>query len=370
MKDFSQPQMDRMLDWICAIQQIPAPTFKEAQRSAYLQSQFHQLGLASVMRDPSGNVLACWPGGKSRPLVISAHLDTVHPQMEPLPIERTSSRITGPGVADNSTSLAALLTLAEKLSSDQIHYPGDIWLAADVGEEGLGNLSGMNALVDRFQAHPLAYLVLEGLGLGQICHRSLGVIRYRVSAETAGGHSWVDYGVPSAIHELVQVMSRLVELDIPRNPRASLNIGIIQGGVSINTIAAAASFDLDLRAEDQSVLSQLDDWVLQAVKSQEKSGVILKINAIGSRPAGEIPASHPLVQLGLKVLQQVNVPATLEIGSTDANVPLSRGYPAICIGLTRGQHPHTHRETIEIEPLTRGMAQLLGLVANVWDLNS
>lgn len=366
MNLFSQAQFNRFVDWIGTIQQIPAPTFHEGQRAAYMQSEFARLGMLEVVQDDSGNVLARWPGGNAKPLVISAHLDTVHSDTTPLPLERTDVRLIGPGVADNSTGLAALLGLADKFAAEDIHYPGDIWLAANVCEEGLGNLAGMQALVNRFQGEVQAYLILEGLGLGQVCHRGLGVMRYRVTAETAGGHSWVDYGTPSAIHELVKVMADLTEWTPSHKPRSSLNIGIIQGGISVNTIAPQAHFDLDLRAEDQNALLRLNDRVRRAVQAQEKPGVHFTLESIGNRPAGEIPAGHPLVRLATDILQLLDIPVTLEIGSTDANFPLSCGYPAICIGLTRGGFPHTARETIEIEPLKLGLEQLRSFVTRTW----
>lgn len=366
MNPLTPSLLDHWLEWICTIQQIPAPTFNESLRAAFLKTEFTRLGLTDIELDSRGNVLARSPGGKARPLIISAHLDTVHRAESPLPLVRTDSRITGPGVADNSTSLAALLVLAELLKENQLSNSGDIWLVADVCEEGLGNLAGMQAVVDRFQDQPVAYIILEGLGLGQVCHRGLGVVRYQVKAETAGGHSWVDYGSPSAIHELAQVVADLTELTVPQKPRASLNVGIIQGGTSINTIASQARFELDLRAEDQTTLSRLTERVRRVILRHEKNGVAFAIEPIGNRPAGEIPVNHPLVLLAQDVLRQLNIPVTLEIGSTDANIPLSRGYPAVCIGLTRGSFPHTPREYIEIQPLTAGFQQLLNLIERIW----
>ncbi len=366
MNSLSPTLMEQWIDWICTIQQIPAPTFREKDRAAFMQAEFMRLGLSDVQTDQSGNVLARWPGGDARPLVISAHLDTVHRSEDPLPQFRTDSRLTGPGIADNSTSLAALLVLASVLKENQAPSPGDIWLAADVCEEGLGNLAGMRALVDRFQGTPCAYLILEGLGLGQVCHRGLGVERYKVKAQTAGGHSWVDYGAPSAIHELAQVVADLADMTIPQNPRASLNVGIIQGGTSVNTIASLASFELDLRAEDQLSLSRLSERVRRLITRRDSPGVEFSIEPIGQRPAGELPPDHPLVKLAADVLQQLTIPATLEIGSTDANIPLSRGFPAICLGLTHGGHPHTAREYIEIAPLQSGLQQILNLIDRVW----
>ncbi|MHB1480728.1 MAG: M20/M25/M40 family metallo-hydrolase [Bellilinea sp.] len=369
MISLSPRSFDEVLDWICAIQQIPAPTFQEQERAAYLFEEFKRLGYSLVEQDAAGNILARWAGGPGKALLVSAHLDTVHRDLKGLPIDRAGNRITGPGVADNSTGLAALLMLARHLSEVQPQYPGDIWLAADVCEEGLGNLAGMRALVDRFSDQVFAYLILEGLGLGQVCHRGLGVNRFQVTAETAGGHSWVDFGAPSAIHELAKVVAELADLSLPEKPRSSLNVGVIQGGTSINTIASRAHFLLDLRAEDQLTLLRVCDRAKQSILSHQKTDVKIVIEQIGMRPAGEIPGEHPLVLLGRDVLNQLKTQSALEIGSTDANIPLSRGYPAICIGLTRGNFPHTLREYIEVEPLKIGLAQLLMLVDQVWRIS-
>lgn len=368
MIEISPSHFDDVLAWICKIQQIPAPTFNEEIRANFMFEEFKRLGFLHIEHDSSGNVLARWPGGEGKPLVVSAHLDTVHQDQNPLPLERTETHITGPGVADNSTGLAALLSMGHYLIETRHEYPGDIWLAANVCEEGLGNLAGMRALVDRFGGDVQAYLILEGLGLGQVCHRGLGVTRLRISAETHGGHSWVDYGTPSAIHELARVAVKLADLSLPAKPRTSLNIGIIEGGTSINTIASKAHFLLDLRSEDQSTLSRVRDRVRQIVSSYDSKGVNFTVDQIGERPAGELPAGHPLVRLALEVLSQLATPSALEIGSTDANIPLSECYPAICIGLTRGSFPHTAQENIEIEPLKTGLTQLHLLMERVWGI--
>ncbi len=367
MKKISAELVNYVLEQTCAIQQIPAPTFSESERAEYVLKAFQSLDLEDVYMDEVGNVFGCLPGTGDRELVISAHLDTVHPLGSVLPLQKSPDRITGPGIGDNSLGLAALLGLAHWLKETNTILPGRVWLAANVCEEGLGNLRGMNALVDRFEADPIAYIILEGMGLGQICHRGLGVIRYRVTAETAGGHSWVDYGQPSAIHELAAVVSRLDEISLPKKPRTTLNVGIIQGGTSINTIASNAWFDLDLRSEDHNTLSKLVSRFKRTVESRERNGVTFKTEMIGSRPAGVLGSNHPLINLCSAVLSKLDITSTLEIGSTDANIPLSRGYPAVCIGLTKGGSPHTHNEYIEIEPVRTGMEQLIQIVIQAWD---
>ncbi len=362
--------IERVVERAISIQQVPAPTFAETARAALVRRLFIQEGLADVQNDDAGNVLARLPGqGNARPLVVSAHLDTVFPAGTDLTMRRDSAKVYAPGIGDNSLGVAALFALAWELKARQVPLPGDIWLVANVCEEGLGDLRGMNAVVERFGGEVTAYLVLEGMSLGRVYHRGLGVRRYRITARTAGGHSWVDFGCPSAIHALASVVVRLNNLPLPEQPRTSLNVGVISGGTSVNTIAAQATLELDTRSEGKQALAALAAQVEQiAAQANQVDGVRVTCEVIGERPVGEIPADHPLVQLAVTCLQELGMPARLNIGSTDANAPLSRGYPAITIGLTQGAGAHTVGEFIEIQPLLQGLQQLFNLVPAAFSL--
>jgi tripeptide aminopeptidase len=254
------------------------------------------------------------------------------------------------------------------LRERRLSLPGDLWLVANVCEEGLGDLRGIRAVVDRFGALPLAYIVLEGMALGQVYHRGLGVRRYRLTVRTSGGHSWIDYGQPSAVHELTALSTRITALELPRTPRSTLNIGVISGGSSVNTIAAEAMLELDLRSEGAETLEALAAQVDQIARAAEKPGVSVELEIIGQRPSGEIPPDHPLVKLAQDCLRTVGIEPRLNIGSTDANLPLSRGIPAVTIGLTTGSRAHSVQEFINIEPLEKGMEQLIGLVSRAWEI--
>ncbi len=359
--------INRLLDLAVQIQQIPAPTFQEQARARYLQAAWKALGLHTE-QDEAGNVYALLRGGAGQAVVLSAHLDTVFPPDTPLDIHRTEERLAAPGIGDNSLGLAALVEVARAAVEGRLSLAGEVWLVANVGEEGLGNLRGMRSAVERFQGAPRAYLVLEGMALGMIYHRALSVQRYRITARTEGGHSWADYGRPSAIHELARLAAQLDALALPRTPRTSLNVGVFRGGVSINTIAPQAHLELDLRSESPEMLQWLSRQVNFLVGQANRPGVRITLENIGQRPGGEISASHPLVRLASECLQAQGVPPRLSIGSTDANIPLSRGYPAICIGLTRGSHAHTRKEYIEIPPLSQGMAALSTLLERIWTL--
>ena len=365
----------RLLDLAIAIQQISSPTFHETERAEFVRSRFAEEGLQDLEIDTTGNVYARLGSTKPRraaspahkPLVLSAHLDTVFPASVDLSIRHTSDRILAPGIGDNSLGVAGLFGLLWALRERSLSLPGDLWLVANVCEEGLGNLRGMRAVVDRFGASPLAYIVVEGMALGQIYLRGLGVQRYRIRVHTAGGHSWIDYGQPSAVHELTALATRLTALELPRQPRTSLNVGIISGGSSVNTIAAEAMLELDLRSESADSLKSLAGQVEQIVQSLQRPGVRVEMENIGQRPSGELPENHPLVKLAQACLRAVGIEPRLNIGSTAANLPLSLGFPSITIGLTAGGKAHTIHEYIQVAPLEKGVEQLVRLGSQAWD---
>jgi acetylornithine deacetylase/succinyl-diaminopimelate desuccinylase-like protein len=372
----NQSIVERVINLAEEIQQIPSPTFHETRRAEFVSGYFHNLGLDDTLLDECGNVYACLKGqGEKPPVVVTAHLDTVFPEDTNLTGTRTGEKISGPGIGDNSLGLAGLFGLYWALSetrSGQLggrSLPGDVWLVANVGEEGLGDLKGMRSVVDRFRGNVLAYVILEGMSLGQIYHRGLGVRRYEISVDTKGGHSWIDYGNPSAIHELADLVVKIKNLALPIEPRTTLNIGVISGGTSVNTIAGKASMQLDLRSvstlELGALLKQVESLVDQA--NLKGTGAIqVKAKIIGDRPAGEIPAEHPLVVLAEECHTINGISTRLNIGSTDANEPLSRGFPAVCIGLTTGGGSHTTSEFIELKPVGSGLQILADLVQAVF----
>jgi acetylornithine deacetylase/succinyl-diaminopimelate desuccinylase-like protein len=359
------------------IQQIPAKTFHEQQRGQFIYTTFQKSGLKNSFIDAAGNVYAQLKGrGERQPLVVSAHLDTVFPPGTDLTVKRSSEKITGPGIGDNSLGVAGLFGLYWALGvmdGGEIApslLAGDVWLVANVAEEGLGNLAGMKAVVDRFGKGALAYIVLEGMSLGQIYHRGLGVRRYRIKVHTKGGHSWVDYGSPSAIHQLAEIVVKFSHLALPVQPRTSLNVGLMSGGTSVNTIAADAHLELDLRSTSITVLEGISRQVEALVDEADRrgrEGSHAEAEVIGTRPAGEIPSDHPLVKLAVESYAANGIRVKLNIGSTDTNEPLSRGFPAICVGLTSGGGAHTLDEYIDTKPVSQGLKSLVDLVRSIFE---
>lgn len=352
--------IERVIDLAIQIQQIPAPTFYERERAEFIQSYFIQEELSDIETDGIGNVFARLPGqGSEAPVIVSAHLDTVFPLETDLHAQKFPDKVTGPGIGDNCIGLAGLMGLLWGIKERNIKLVSDLWLVANVGEEGLGDLQGIKEVVNRFADQVKAYIVLEGMALGQVYHRGLGVRRYRINITTPGGHSWVDYGKPSAVHELAVLVTELLEIPMSESPRTTMNVGVISGGTTVNTIASDAHVELDLRSEDVAALDQLVESVHETLKCRQKSAVKVEAEIIGQRPAGEISEDHPLVRLAGSCLEQLGIEPRFNIGSTDANIPLSLGYPAVCLGLTTGNGAHTQGEYINISPLQIGLEQLL-----------
>jgi acetylornithine deacetylase/succinyl-diaminopimelate desuccinylase-like protein len=207
---------------------------------------------------------------------------------------------------------------------------------------------------------------LEGLALGHIYHRAVGVKRYRITAKTRGGHSWSDYGEPSAVLELSKLVVQLSALKLPISPRTTMNVGKIHGGTSINVIPAEASLELDLRSEGASELVELVEGVERLIEAAGRPGIRFEAEVIGERPAGEMSANHPLVRLAEECLIEQGMEPHLTSGSTDANIPLSKGFPALVLGVTRGGGAHTKNEFMEVKPVAQGMEQLVRFVERVF----
>jgi tripeptide aminopeptidase len=358
------------LDLAVAVQQIPAPTGAETKRSSWVRDEFSRAGLADVTQDELGNVYGRVPGGANPALIVSAHLDTVFPAETDLTLTRTGDRIAGPGIADNSLGVAALIWLARSLREERVSLPVDLWLVANVREEGNGDLQGMKMVMDRLGSATGAVIVLEGAGLGRVVHQGVGSRRYRITAIAPGGHSWDDFGAASAVHELVCFAERLTHLCVPADPRTTYNIGLIQGGRSVNTIAESACLELDLRSVSAEVLQRLaaDVEAMVATSSDPARGVEVTAEIIGDRPVGAIADDHALVRICRAVLDALGVEVHTRPASTDANIPLSRGIPAVCIGLTKAGHVHRESEYLLSDPLQNGLRQLREVITRTSEL--
>jgi tripeptide aminopeptidase len=351
-----------VLELTALISAVPSPTGEETAKSLLVERLFATAGLATE-RDAIGDVVGVIPGrqpsatGASR-LVVAAHIDTVFPIGIPLEIKRSAGRLTGPGVGDNSVAVAAAIKLADLLRIAGEVPAVDVLLTGNVGEEGLGNLRGIREVLDS-HSDIGAVVALEGHNLGRVTHVAVGSRRFRISVRGPGGHSWGDFGRPNAIHGLSRLIAELDAIPWPRSPKTTMNVGMISGGVSVNTIAPEASCLLDLRSIDESALRRLSDRVTRLVdRSNRGDALEYTAESIGERPAGVVAADSPIVQIAANTLAALGLEPSFDASSTDANVPIAAGIPAVCVGLTTGGNVHRADEYIDLEPVSLGVTQL------------
>jgi len=364
--------MEDILAEAIQIQQIHAPTFHELARANHALSRFGNLGLEDTTIDAVYNTSGRLRGSnpESPALLISAHTDTVFTSDTDLTVRREKGRVYGPGLGDNSLGVAALIALADTLRQFHINPPADIWFLANSREEGLGDLGGIRAFYERHGKELGTAIVLEGMALGQVYHAGIAVRRLRIICQAEGGHSWQRFGEPNAIHTLVQIGAQVAKLQPPPTPKTTFNIGLIDGGHSVNSLATEASFYLDLRSQETAALADLEGQVMAIVRHFEATdSVAITVDVVGDRPAGTIDRTHPLVRAAEVALQTVGIQPSFEASSTDANLLLANGIPAVTIGITRGSHAHRPDEYIETGPIAAGLRQvlLLTLAASGWE---
>lgn len=340
---------------------IPAPTFEEAERAAYVAERMRTIGLADVYIDTIHNVSGVLSQGHSHPTtLVVAHLDTVFPRATPLEVRQTTKRLYGPSIGDNSVAVAAMLSVATVLRQLSEGPPGRVIFAASVGEEGLGNLRGIRALLDTWHGQVDTVIAVEGHGLDEVRIAGIGSTRLEVTFQGPGGHSWGAFGTPSAIHALGSAIQKIAQLKVSEHPKTTYNVGLVTGGESVNTIASCATMLVDLRSVLPASLRQLETRVARLLQGVERhSGVQISSRVVGQRPAAALDVQHPLCQGVRTIRQQLRLrPASFTASSTDANLPLSLGIPAVCLGITRGGLAHTIKEYIDIAPIPNGLNQL------------
>ena len=352
-----------IMDWQAELVAIPAPPFGEQARGQWLAERFVEAGLSGVETDIAGNVFGTMPSTTLPPestgpvIVISAHLDTVFPAGTPLKVVRDGDRLAAPGACDNGAGLAGLLAIAHALIKAEVELAAPLLFLGNVGEEGEGNLRGVrqlyngSALAQRIAAH----IVLDGAGAGPVVTQALGSSRYQLTVTGPGGHSFTDAGTPNPIAALASALAALADTALPMEPRTTLNLGTIRGGTSVNSIPESAEATIDFRSTEFEQLVRLEvalhraaedavgHWNRRA-KTRGKGAsytgtggnghglLSYSITKIGDRPAAVLPDDSQLLAALRAVDRHLGLRTELRLGSTDANIPLSLGVPALSIG--------------------------------------
>jgi acetylornithine deacetylase/succinyl-diaminopimelate desuccinylase-like protein len=366
---------DETLARQAALSAIPAPTGAEGPRAARVAAMFREAGLADVAIDAVGNVRG-WYGRSSPdegPVLLAAHLDTVFGPELDVSVARRGTRLEGPGIADNARGLAALVAIAHALTEADVRTARAVLFAATVGEEGHGDLRGVRHLLgpsDRPAVRPSAFIALDGAGVERIVHRALGSRRYRAMYRGPGGHSWSAFGVGNPAHAVGRATADIADLPTSHTPRSTCCVVRIGGGTGLNCIPQEAWLDLDLRSEDPRVLAQLDERVQKILAGALEPGLTLEVQRLGERPSGVTPRSHPLVLAAVAATRAVGQSHRLACASTDANVPIALGVPAIALGAGgRAGDAHLPTEWYDNTGGALGIVRALLVAAQVAGVN-
>jgi tripeptide aminopeptidase len=351
--------------------EIPAPSFQEEKRAEAVKALLAAEGL-TLHGDKLGNVIGELHGANSKDIIlITAHLDTVFPTGTPIRVQREGVRLLGPGISDNGTGLAGLIALARAIHQAHVVPQRTILFAGNVGEEGEGNLRGMRALIDAYRPNLRAVVVLDGSGTDHVTTKALASRRMEVVITGPGGHSWSDFGMANPINALVRGSVRFINTKISAVPRTTFNLGQIEGGTSVNSIPHEAKLKVDLRSESEDEIVRLEIAFRECMgagvkdemdnaRDRTKGRLDWKINIIGSRPGGELPADSPLLAALRSADEYLGNQSRIERSSTDANIPLSLGIDAIAIGAGgNGGGAHSLQEWYEPAERDLGLKRAL-----------
>lgn len=338
--------------------EIPAPSFKEEVRGKELQRVFGQIGLQNVRVDKVGNVLGTYPGAAPHPhLVIAAHLDTVFPEGTDVKVKRDGQVLRGPGIGDDCRGLAVLVAIAREMKKAGVQTDGTVTFVANVGEEGLGDLRGVKELFRTTLKDQIDnFISIDGTGV-HVTNVAVGSHRYRVTFKGPGGHSFGAFGMANPMGAMGRAIAKIQELQVPRQPKTTFNVGRIGGGTSVNSIPFEGWMELDMRSSDPAALAAIDASIARAIDAAVveenarwgKAGAIsVTKELVGDRPAGNTPENSAIVRAGLAAATALGFSANLGEGSTDSNIPMSMKIPAVTIGGGgRGREAHALTESFD-----------------------
>lgn len=326
-----------------ALCQIPAPSHREKEKAEYVLKLFRETGLLDVHMDEVWNVLGRWPGTGGGPTVmLAAHTDTVFPMETDVTVRQEGSRYYCPGINDDTHAVAEIMAVAKAMVRCDLHAKGDIIFCANVCEEGLGDLKGVKHIFQH--GHTIdAFVSVDNPVTGGVVYTATGSRRYQVTFTGSGGHSFADFGLPNPIHAMGRAIAAISDFQAPRQPKTTFNVGVVSGGTSVNTISGSASLLMDIRSDSDSELERLTGEFLQAVDraveaensrwAPDQPPVKAEVEVKGVRPAGTQPPDCPIVKAAFEAARMLNIqPELRDESSTDANIPISMGIPAIAVG--------------------------------------
>ena len=367
--EFLARDYDRFVRELITLTEIPAPPFKESARAAAFLQMLRAAGLADVEADPEGNVMGVRRRSTSTQgvpadtamLAVLAHLDTVFPESTDVHVRRDGTKLHAPGVGDDTRGLALMLTIIRAMDAAHLQTPHDILFVGNVGEEGEGDLRGAKYLLakGKYKDRIKSFVSIDGGDQSNITNGALGSKRYRVTFKGPGGHSYGAFGLVSPAFAMGDAIAKFSRIKVPANPKTTFNVGVVRGGTSVNSIPTEMSMDVDMRSESpealNKVVAEFRAIIREAVadenaaRSTKEGKIDADVNLIGDRPSGETPVSSPLVQRATAVLKTFGLTPNYSISSTDSNIPISLGIPAITIGRGPSERAHALEEWTDVE---------------------
>ena len=372
-------QYDQVIADLIRITETPAPPFKEAKRAALFAQMLRDAGLTDVSVDEEGNVLALRPGQADGPVfVVSAHLDTVFPEGTTITVTRYGDRLLAPGIGDDSLGLASILAWVRIMEANAITTRQPILFVGTVGEEGAGDLRGVRHLLTRgaYKGRIGSFLSVDNADAARVVHAAVGSRRYRLGFKGPGGHSYGAFGIVNPMAAMAEAVRGIYAITVPAEPKTTYAATVVNGGTSVNAIPDLIQLEVDMRSGDPAALKQLEQDLLAAAeagvaaentaRSVRAGSISLEKQLIGDRPAGATPAEHPLVRDALAASRAAGFDARLDESSTDSNIPMSLGIPALTIGTgAGGGRTHSTEEYLEtgrqrfVSGLSVGLAIIL-----------
>ncbi|WP_353893988.1 M20/M25/M40 family metallo-hydrolase [Proteinivorax hydrogeniformans] len=381
--EFLKLDEEKTLQQQIKICEVPSPTFKEEKRAQYYYQLLLESGVDKAEIDDMGNVKGVLRGTEGTPKTITlAHIDTIFPEDTDVTVKERDGILYAPGLSDNSSSLAAQLSVIRAIKHADLKLKGDIVFTANVCEEGLGDLKGAKFLFDNESVDYSVVIDGTSMGIDGIVYRATGSKRYEINIKAEGGHSFNDFGKPSAIHALGRAIAKISHIEVSKEPKTTFNVGVIRGGTTVNTIASEASMLIDMRSNDAQSLAGLEDKIIGCVKETiaevnsdidtDTQKLSVDFKKVGDRPAGSQDKDSQLIKTAKEVTQALGIePSLKKPSSTDANVPISKGIPAISIsGGGIGGNVHTEDEWFDPTDAFLGAQRLFLLLASLAKLDS
>ncbi len=372
------------IEHLIALTEIPAPPFEEDERADAFMERFQQLGLENVRKDEVGNVYGERPGtGEGPTVVLAAHLDTVFPRGTDVKVKREGKQLSAPGVYDDTVGMVAVLTVVKALQEASVATNGTIIFVGTVGEEGRGDLRGVKYLFNKSHIRDRVdmFISIDGAGDTRITNKGLGSRRYKITYKGPGGHSWGAFGTPNPGFAMGRTLAKLGALEVSTSPKQSYNVGVIGGGTSVNSVPFEMWMEIDMRGEDVGILKDteekflrfVDEGVAEENQMRSRNGAVkAEKELIGDRPSGETPDDALIVQTAIEVTKRLTGVDEVRLGrgSTDSNIPISLGIPAITIGGGgEGLHAHALTESFDATNWPRGIQRALAIVVSLVGLS-